>query len=112
MNRTCSKCKTMHELTAQHFYKSSRDKQGFMTWCKSCSNKAVAKWMQAKDAKKAHSAHCRAYMQKRREYHYKHLDALQTCKDCHEVKALREYTACHSVCRPCDRARRAKARNK
>ncbi len=83
-----------------------------MTWCKTCSDNAVNNWLRAKEARQLHSAHCKAYMQRRREYHYKHLDELRTCLDCHEVKALREYTPCHSVCRPCDRVRRNKARNK
>lgn len=38
MQKQCSKCKEIYENAEENFYKSSKSKSGFNSWCKYCEN--------------------------------------------------------------------------
>ena len=90
MQKQCSKCKEFYENAEESFYKSSRSKSGFSSWCKLCENIKNSIKNKPEDFVKASYARNKKYREKAKTITKPALES-KICIYCLEEKYIIEF---------------------
>jgi len=87
MQKQCSKCKEVFENAEENFYKSSRLKSGFNSWCKHCENVKNSLKNKSEEIIKAAYIRNKKFREKAKTIIKPTLES-KTCSHCNEEKEI------------------------
>lgn len=90
MQKQCSKCKKIYENAEENFYKSSKSKSGFNSWCKYCENIKNSIKNKSQEVVKAAYARNKKFREKAKTITKPLLES-KICTNCQEEKDIIEF---------------------